>query len=450
MLRLILITILSLSFAQAHMHDLQQDKLLVTFKLTAEVKNYLQTHELDVTGVNVKEGFIQALLTQNEYEKLASTKAQFLHAFPQSLLRAPDPEYQNPQEIEAHVKRYANEYPELTKLVEVGNSIEGRKIWAIKISDNADQRETSEPVTMFNSMHHAREVMTPEISLDIIDYLLTRYNSDEKVRHWVDSNEIWIIPMFNVDGNNRMWTQDSMWRKNARESYGVDLNRNYPVGWNSCNGSSGSRFSQTYRGTSAASEPETQAMMRFVSDIKPVFNISYHSYSELVLYPYGCSPSRTATREVVEAIGSEMGRLLNYTAGTPWELLYNADGGDIDWMYQSEQVIPFVIEVNASSQGFHPDYSEWRDKTVVRNRAGWQYLLDRLDASGIRGQIAPSQNQVTIEVKKAGAVFMNYKVNPDGTYHIVVPNGEYELIFKGGNQPSEVKKVSVNNKLIRL
>src|SRR5690606_27444294 len=116
-----------------------------------------------------------------------------------------------------------------------------------------------------------------------------------------------------------------------------DINRNYPVGWNSCNGSSGRTWAQDYRGESPASEPETQVMMSFVTKIRPVFNISYHSYSELVIFPYGCSPKNA--KGMVEKIGHELGKALDYKAGTAWELLYNADGGDIDWMYHDLGVL---------------------------------------------------------------------------------------------------------------
>ena len=95
----------------------------------------------------------------------------------------------------------------------------------------------------------------------------------------------------------------------------------------------------------AASEPETRALMGLVTDIKPVFNISYHSYSELVLYPYGCPGEKTATHALVSSIGQKIGELLDYTPGTPWEILYGVDGGDVDWMYADEQVIPYVIEL---------------------------------------------------------------------------------------------------------
>ena len=142
-----------------------------------------------------------------------------------------------------------------------------------QISDNPEVDEV-EPAILYNSMHHAREVMTPEIGIDMVEYLLTRYGSDEKVTKWVNENEIWVVPMLNVDGNNRVWSGDSMWRKNTRNSYGVDINRNYPHEWGACNGSSGSTWSQTYRG-SAASEPETRYLMGLVANIKPVFDISY-------------------------------------------------------------------------------------------------------------------------------------------------------------------------------
>jgi len=430
-------------------HTDSTDKMLVSFKLTPEISKFLHEEEFDVTGVNHDQGIIHALLTQEEINKFEQKNVKMMTMLPQLLLRGPDPEYQNHEEIEEALKNYQQKYSDLTELVEIGKSLEGRSIWAIRISDNVKNKDYDEPVILFNSMHHAREIMTPEISLDIIDYLLSNYKSDKKVQNWVDGNEIWVIPMFNVDGNNIMWTKDSMWRKNARNGYGVDLNRNYPFGWNSCNGSSNSTSAQNYRGPNPASEPETQAMMDFVSKIKPVFNISYHSYSELVLYPYGCKPNVATNSEVV-AIGQEMGKRLKYKAGTPWELLYNADGGDIDWMYQVEQVIPYVIEVNSTMEGFHPDYNRARNKTVERNRLGWQYLFERLEGSGIRGRVQSQENNIDIEVSQFGKKILNYKVNPDGTFHLILTAGEYNLVFRGLNMGQKSQNVKVENKLVRL
>lgn len=399
----------------------------------------LYSRDIDIAGVDLKEKKIDLILTPYEYQELKSEGYEISLNSEILSPMAPDADYKSPQEIEDFLKAVADRYPEITQLKSIGKSLEGRDIWAIKISDNAKTDEL-EPVIFYNSMHHAREIMTPEVGWDIVETLTEGYGSDDKITAWVDRNEIWVIPMFNVDGNNKVWGGSSMWRKNTRGGYGVDINRNYPEGWNSCNGSSGSRWSQTYRGPRAASEPETQAMMNFVSEIKPVFSISYHSYSELVLYPYGCQGQKTETHEIIAKIGKKMGEVLDYTAGTPWEILYGVDGGDIDWFYKVEQVIPFVIEVSSRSEGFQPRYSQWRDKTVERNKAGWQLLLDRIEGPGFRGVLKAANGDIvtsyTVKVEKVtkdGKKFVQtYRGNPDGSFHIVLNPGEYALTFKSG------------------
>ena len=347
-------------------------KMLVTVEATDYLGTMkkLNSMDIDIAGVDVKRKLVDALASDEDYQKIKEAGLRFTVQEVRGVTRGPDEEYQNPEEVEEFLKDYNERFPQLTKLVSIGKSLEGRDIWALKISDNAEAKEVSEPALLFNSMHHAREVMGPEVGIDIVSRLLDNYGSDETITNYVDQNEIWVIPMFNVDGNNKMWNEDSWWRKNVRGGYGVDLNRNYPSGWDSCNGSSGWRSSQTYRGESPASEPETVAMMKFVEEVRPVFDISYHSYSELVIYPFGCRPKKTQTKEVVEKIGKKVANLLDYVPGTAWETLYNADGGDIDWMYEAYQVIPFVIEVNSRNEGFHPDYYKWRDKTVEKNQRG--------------------------------------------------------------------------------
>lgn len=407
------------------------NSFIVRFDLTDPMKKFLKENDFDVTGVNYNTMEIEAHLTSEELELIKSQKTQIKFAFPESLVRGPDTRYKNPEEIEDFVQEMATKYPDIVSLKSIGKTLEGRDIWAVKISDHA-QLDEKEPAILVNAMHHAREVMTPEITTDMIEYLITRYGQDSEVTKWVNSTEIWVIPMFNLDGNNKMWLDDSMWRKNTRDGHGVDINRNYPTGWNSCNGSSASKFSQTYRGTAPASEPETQAMMNFVAAIKPVFNISYHSYSEIVIYPFGCRPLRTPSEEAVETIGAEIGKKLEYKPGTAWELLYNADGGDIDWMYSEHQVIPYVIEVNSTWDGFHPNYDKMRDKTVMRNRPGWMHLLQRLHGPGIYG-MDEEKIFTHIKISKSGEskISQTYKINPDGSFYIILNPGKYDVRFEG-------------------
>lgn len=448
----VMLALTTAAHAHNHNHSSDQGNTLVRLTATEQVKQFLRDQSADIFGVNIKANTIEAYLTDEQLHGLKSLKAPFHFEIPSTLLRGPDSEYLDPAEVEARLRDYVAKYPELAELKQVGESLEKRPIWAIKISDNVARHELNESVAFFNGMHHAREVMTPEVTTDIVDYLLSNYSSDEKVRQWVDNNEIWVLPMFNVDGNYKVWGGENMWRKNTRNGHGVDINRNYPYAWNSCRGSSGFTWAQDYRGPSAASEPETQAMMKFVGEIRPVFSISYHSYSELVIYPYGCKPRRAETAAVIEGIGKEMGRVLDYTAGTAWETLYSVDGGDIDWMYNEMQVIPFVIEVSSDSEGFQPDYAQWRDKTVERNRAGWQLLLDRLAGPGVRGHItASNETNLLVEVKLAdGTVFQTYRVNPDGTYHIVLNPGTYTLTTKSGERVLATKTVTIADRRIDL
>ena len=357
----------------------------------------------------------------------------------------PDTNYHTPDEVAAELKSYADRFPRLATLKNVGKSTEGRDVWALKITTANYVDLVPKPVVLFNAMHHAREVMSTEIALDTIDYLLTRFETDDKVRHWLEATEIWVMPMLNVDGSNRVWTSDNMWRKNTKGGYGVDINRNYPWQWGSCNGSSGSRSDDTFRGPSAGSEVETQLMVKLVGELKPTIDISYHSYGEMVIYPYGCDGERTPQADIVATLGKEMATKLksesgsgNYRAGTSWELLYAVDGGDVDWMYGAHHVLAYVIEVNADfgSNGFQPPFSR-RQGTVERLRPAWGFLLDRLDGAGIHGRVKDRMGTPITDVTITLASQTDrtlaeqaYEVNAEGVFHILVKPGTYTLTFK--------------------
>jgi hypothetical protein len=172
--------------------------------------------------------------------------------------------------------------------------------------------------------------------------------------------------------------------------------------------------------------------------------VSYHSYSEIVIYPYGCDGERAEDRDIVEGLGRELGRKLvkdsgsgTYEAGTSWELLYSVDGGDIDWYYNTYRVLPYVIEVNSGSQGFQPPFS-WRQSTVERMRPGWALMLDRLSQSGVRGVVTlngqrAAQGQLTITSlgldAQAKDSVQTYPVKADGTFHAILKPGMYKVSF---------------------
>jgi hypothetical protein len=194
-------------------------------------------------------------------------------------------------------------------------------------------------------------------------------------------------------------------------------------------------------------------MMGLVTRIQPVMSISFHSYSELVIYPYGCDGVHTPDRHTVESVGQQLASLLpkdgssgSYDPGTSWELLYAVDGGDIDWYYNEHHVIPYVIEVNSGSQGFQPPFS-WRKPTVEKLRAGWGYMLDRMSQSGIRGTVTVNGQRAvngTVVVTPVsdsslpGTAVRTYKVKPDGTFHVVIEPGMYKVSVSVGGATSDV------------
>ncbi len=361
----------------------------VPFKNYEDIKR-LVDQGFDVGGINLQKKRVTLVVKEEDLPKTRGMKILEKRA-----IGRPDSQYKKPVDVEKMLFDTETAFPHLAKVESIGKTGEGRDIWAIHLTSYFFVSEKPKLSVLFDAMHHAREVMTPEVALDIVDYLTKNYGADPKVTKWMNQYDIWVVPMLNPDGNNKVWNSSSMWRKNNRGGYGVDPNRNYTYEWNSCNGSSGSQSSETYRGPSAGSEPESQALMNLATRIKPMFNISYHSYSEIVIYPYGCSPKHIPAPDqaIYEGVGKELAAKLvrdsgsgSYDPGTAYELLYDVDGGSIDWMYASEKVMSFVIEMNGDAEGFQPSYAAWRDKTVQRQRLGWQYILDRMEGPGIKPQ----------------------------------------------------------------
>jgi carboxypeptidase T len=457
MLFLLSTMLMSTSWGHGISSDLDFLKEQKTIKATLKAFDYhlvmldLRSKDIEVLGVDINQSLIDVYLSETEFKRLAWSGYKLSSVEKDNVLLAPDQDYKNPAEIEAFLRDIHGRFPEFTKLVSIGKSVEGRDIWALKLSDNPELNE-NEPTILFNSMHHAREVMTPEVGIDIISYILENFEANEQVRSWLENSQIWVVPMLNVDGNNKVWNGSSMWRKNTRGGHGVDINRNYPYKWGTCNGSSGSTWSDTYRGASAGSEPETQALMNFTRDIKPVFNISFHSYSEMVLYPFGCSGAKTGMHDLVSSIGQKMAKDIGYVHGTPWEILYSVDGGDVDWMYDQQGTIPYVIEVSSRSEGFQPSYSQWRNKTVERVRPAWQLLLERVRQSGVKGSVVDQSGQAlefTIKVFKENSTTPYNTFNRKGYFHLALLPGNYklELTLKDG-RGLQSTNVTIQNQVL--
>ncbi len=225
----------------------------------------------------------------------------------------------------------------------VGRSCQGRELWAVKVSDNVGTDE-DEPEVLFDANQHAREHLTVEMALYLLGQLTGSYATDPRIKAAVDGREIFIVFSVNPDGAEYDIATGAYrsWRKNRQPNagssvVGTDLNRNWSWQWGCCGGSSGTFSSETYRGASAFSAPETQLLRNFVNSRVAggcqqirVAN-DFHTYSELVLWPYGYTFSDTATGLSADdqATFATLGRAMAGTNGyTPEQSsdLYIADG----------------------------------------------------------------------------------------------------------------------------
>lgn len=429
-------------------------------RIPLEDRTYLRElaqRGFDIAGVDLEAGVFDVLTDSVGVSQLKGAVAVQPQPY-QDLFETATGTWKRPSELESILRDYEKRFPNLVSVVSTGKSLEGKDIWAARVTDAFSYPDGGKATILFDAMHHAREIMTPEIAFDIIDYLATRASTDEKVQEWLTYNEVWVVPMLNPDGNSQIWKGNTGWRKNTRGGYGVDINRNYPFEWNACNGSSGQPSSEQYRGSSAGSEPETNALMAIAKAIQPVFNISYHSTSEIVIYPMSCPSSKppAAQKALVENLGQTVASKLvrdsgsgKYTPGYSYTLLYPVDGGSNDWMYGVLNAFGYVIEVNSQNQGFQPSFARWRDSTVERNRPGWQWVLDRTNQMAIRARArAGTQVQVTLS---NGTTYMKRTADRFGWAHFLVPRqGEYKVADAANPTAGKVVNVTAGRTLVDL
>ena len=278
-----------------------------------------------------------------------------------------DNDYHNYAEMLDAIQAAANAHRDIVRVTTAGLSLEGRAIPAVKISDDPDLDDPTEPAVLFMALTHAREHLTVEMALAVIELFTARYGVDPALTNLVNQREIWVLPNVNPDGGEYDVAAGYYlyWRKNRRPngdgSYGVDLNRNYGYRWGG-EGSSPYPSSETYRGPAAFSEPETQVVRDFAlahPDITAA--ITFHTYGELILYPYGYTyldqpPDMDPDdlRAFVR-LGDQMASTNGYTSQQASDL-YTTSGDAVDWLYGAQGIFAFTFEMypKTGNPGFYP------------------------------------------------------------------------------------------------
>ena len=307
-----------------------------------------------------------------------------------------DSNYHDYAEMVAELQQAEADHGAIFDLFSLGTSYEGREIWAGKISDNVGTDE-SEPEVLFTHHQHAREHLTVEMALYTLGILTNEYGTTQQITDLVNDREIWMVFDVNPDGGEydiatgtyRSWRKNR--QPNAGSSYiGTDLNRNWAYRWGCCGGSSGSTSSDTYRGPSAFSAPETNVIRNFVNSRviggkqQITVAIDFHTYSELILWPFGYTTTNVPADMVLDdwdtmvAMGNAMAATNGYVPQQSSDL-YITDGTINDWLYGQHRILNYTFEMypdTAAQGGFYPP-DEVIPAETSRNRASVLYILDQ-------------------------------------------------------------------------
>lgn len=395
----------------------------------------------DVEVVGSSPGWIDAIVPQNRLPLLTASGVDIcvilddVTRYSQTVAG----DYHSLAEMEQLLQDIATTYPDITRLYSIGTSYENRQIWCLEISDNPGVDE-GEPGVFFMGLHHAREWPTVEICLYIAQTLTSFSAIDPAVRDLIDNRRIWIVTCVNPDGYYYSHDQGNDWRKNRHyfpetDTYGVDLNRNYP---GSCNGDSWGAWgslgegsithnpsSSVYCGPQPFSERETQAVRDLFLEHNITATISFHTYGELVLWPWGYHGDvQVPNDDYISQIGRDMAARMTTQSGTdtytPVQAagLYPTTGDTSDWAYgaahyvQGTTTFSYTIE---ACQEFQPP-ADALDQIVQENYdAALLLLQEAQNISSVPSRVLPPRlDDMSTDPDGAYTVFWKQR-NPDAT-----------------------------------
>ncbi|XP_033725599.1 carboxypeptidase B-like [Pecten maximus] len=242
-------------------------------------------------------------------------------------------------EIDAWLSTVESEFEQIASVESIGNSYEGRDMKIIKIGKASSNPK---PVIWIEAGIHAREWISPAVAVWTIDKLLRNYGVDDDVTFMLDTFDWFFLPSANPDGYEYTFTNDRLWRKTrspqGRGCYGADPNRNFDVEFGGA-GTSSDPCADTYPGTRAFSEPETDNIRKSIWSVREraVAFLSFHAYSQLMLTPYGYTSTKPSDyQEMLRVADASMSALKavhgkTFRVGTPPDILYAASGGTYDW-----------------------------------------------------------------------------------------------------------------------
>jgi hypothetical protein len=317
-------------------------------------------------------------------------------------------QYNSLSEMVTILRGYASTYPAICRLDSFGKTYENRWIYGVRICGAANPDNV--PQVLFYAQHHAREWAAGQVTRNIIDTLVRNYATNPAFQNYVNNHAIWVFPVTNPDGFNYDYPSQLWWRKNRHPyggSFGTDINRDYN---GCCSGDNmgdwgalvrGSRSShypsdETYMGAYGGFAEECRSLTDFFKQHTFVASIGFHSYSELVLWPYGHGgKTRDSTyyANLGTGIASQVRKLGGSGTYTPQQsnYLYPTNGGSDDFLYGWAHYIGgfpslgFTMEVGTM---FYQPAESLNGMQTQTFKGAW-YLMNRVDSitNALHGQV---------------------------------------------------------------
>lgn len=368
-----------LSAEQLQAFSAGSDKGVVQIKLK-DMKNDLidlSTKSFDLFGINKSTKTVRARITKAQKEYL-QTKGFSIAEHSENgmdkggLLTG----YMTSEQMSAKLQDLAKQYPDIVTVSEIGKTWEKRPILAVTITNKKVKAGKFE--SLFIGGMHARELAPPEIMFKLADTLAKGYGKEQAITDLVNTREINIIPIVNVDGRIQVEKGNTWQRKNTHGS-GVDLNRNFDSYWNykglnvpsSWVGDAANQSSETYSGTAPASEPEVQAVQNFYNNRHLNMVLDMHAYGEMFFWPVGYSEKDVPEVGIFKEMYNNTFKSIDYQGGTSMSLLYPTTGTTDDYAYVKHKAMGLGMEVG---QSFRPSYQDV-ETMWTKLKPGLLYLL---------------------------------------------------------------------------
>lgn len=327
------------------------------------------------------------------------------------------PCYRTVEETYATMDAIARAHPNLARVVEIGpswarsrNAGAGYPMRVLRLTNSATDASISKANMVLLASIHAREYTPAELLTRFGEWLVDHYGVNGEATWLLDNFRFHLVLQGNPDGRKKAESGLS-WRKNINDSngvcsanaHGIDLNRNFPYRWNASSGSSGDPCASTYRGPSAASEPETANLIRYIAgvpnssgvytggvlpdrrgdgptapapgDYRGMF-VDLHSYSRLVLWPWSYTTSGAPNASALRTLGRRIAHRNGYSP-RQWTGLYVADGTNTDAVYGLLGAPSYTIELGVS---FFESCSTFESSTLPLNLAALRYAARSLRA----------------------------------------------------------------------